>query len=81
MIFTIIVVAITCLTMILSVLFFPKMKIGRLKIDSYWVIVLVGALILLFSGEANYITVGQALVADNAINPLKILVLFISMTL
>lgn len=81
MIFTIIVVAITCLTMILSVLFFPKMKIGKLKIDSYWVIVLVGALILLFSGEANYITVGQALVADNAINPLKILVLFISMTL
>ncbi len=72
--------AITCLTMICAVLFFPKIKIGRLSIGSYWVVTLVGATALLISGAVDLKTVGSALVANTAINPLKILVLFISMT-
>ncbi|MBQ9468633.1 MAG: hypothetical protein IJU52_06475 [Clostridia bacterium] len=114
---------ITCLTMILSILFFPKIRIGgdlkvpvlsrrpqavsavhgsagalsrrrqgrvclsfktvtfrRFQVDTYWVVTLAGALILLFSGRANLRGVAAALTADSAINPLKILVLFISMT-
>ena len=71
----------TCLAMILSIFLFPKIKIGKLRVDSYWVITLVGAAIVLITRTAKIETVGKALVADTAINPLKILVLFISMTI
>lgn len=70
----------TCLLMILSILFFPKIKIGKVKLDSYWIITLVGAAVVLITRTAKIENVGKALVADTAINPLKILVLFISMT-
>lgn len=66
--------------MILSILLFPKIKIGKVSIDTYWIITLVGAAILLACGKADIVTVGQSLISDTAINPLKILVLFISMT-
>lgn len=72
--------AITCFAMICAVLFFPKIKIGKLSFGSYWVVTLVGAAVLLISGAVDLKTVGSALVANTAINPLKILVLFISMT-
>ena len=66
--------------MICGVLFFPKIKLGRLSVDSYWVVTLLGAAVLLISGEADVAAVGRALIADTAINPLKILILFLSMT-
>lgn len=66
--------------MILSVLFFPKIKIGKIKLDTYWVITLLGAVILLATRLADLSSVWSALTSDSAINPLKILVLFICMT-
>ena len=66
--------------MILSILFFPKIKIGKISIDTYWIITLIGAGILLACGQASLSTVGSALISDTAINPIKILVLFVSMT-
>lgn len=66
--------------MILSILFFPKIKIGKISIDTYWIITLIGAVILLACGKASLATVGSALISDTAINPVKILVLFLSMT-
>lgn len=80
MIPAIVIAAITCLTMILAVLFFPKIKLGKLALGSYWVVTLLGAAVLLLFGIVEVGTVGKALFADTAINPLKILVLFISMT-
>ncbi len=77
---TIIICAVTCMLMISAVLFYPKIKIKKVSIDSYWVVTALGALLLLGSGLAKLSTVGAALIADTAINPLKILVLFISMT-
>lgn len=81
MLATIIICAATCLTMIVGVLFFPKIRIGKLSLDSYWVITLIGAAILLISGQADVISVGKAVIENSAINPLKILILFISMTI
>lgn len=66
--------------MILSILLFPKLKIGKISIDTYWIITLIGAIILLACGQADIVTVGKALISDTAINPVKILVLFVSMT-
>ena len=81
MILSIIIAAATCIAMIFAVLFFPKINIGRLSLGSYWVVTLLGAALLIFSGAVDVQDVVAALLADTAINPLKILVLFISMTL
>ena len=81
MLLSIIISAATCLAMILAVLFYPKINIGRLSLGSYWVVTLVGAILLLVTGAVDLHGVVDALLADTAINPLKILVLFISMTL
>lgn len=81
MIPTIAISAVTCLFMILAVLFLPKIKVGKLSLGTYWLITLVGAAVLLLTGLIDVERVTSALVADTAINPLKILVLFISMTI
>ena len=80
MLLSIIICSVTCVVMILSILLFPKIKIGKISIDTYWIVTLVGAAILLACGQADIVTVGKALISDTAINPLKILVLFVSMT-
>lgn len=81
MIPTILIAAATCLFMILSILFFPKVHIGRRTLDTYWPITLGGAAILLLFGFADPQAILTALTANTAVNPLKILVLFLSMTL
>lgn len=81
MIPTIVISAVTCLTMIMAVLFFPKIRLGKVAVSSYWVVTVIGAIVLFVTGLVDVEAVGAALVADTAINPLKILVLFISMTL
>ena len=81
MIITIVLSAITCILMILAVLFLPKIKLGKISLSSYWVVTLLGALALMILGLVDVSEVTGALLADTAINPLKILVLFISMTL
>ena len=80
MIASIIICAVTVILMIASILFFPKLRIKKLNISLYWVIALVGAVILLIVKRQYLPDVGREMVANTAINPLKILVLFISMT-
>ena len=81
MIVTVLISALTCLAMIMAVLFFPKIRVGRLALSSYWLITLAGAFLLLLTKRVAPRAVTDALLANTAINPLKILVLFISMTL
>lgn len=81
MLLTVIISAVTCLAMVLAVLFFPRLRFGKLTLSSYWVITLAGAILLLLTGCVDVGQVGAALLADSAVNPLKILLLFISMTI
>ena len=81
MVESIVIGAATCLDMILAVLYVPKIKIGRMSPSSYWIVTMIGAILLLLTGAVDVRDVGAALLADTAINPIKILVLFISMTL
>jgi len=73
--------AVTCLIMILSILFFPKLRIGKIRLDTYWIVTLIGAVLILIFGGADLSKVGGALIENTAVNPLKILVLFLSMTI
>lgn len=78
---TLIIFCITIIAMIVCVLFFPKFKFGKIAVDSYWLVALAGAVIMLSFRLAKVESVVNALFADSAINPLKILILFISMTM
>lgn len=80
MVLSVIICGITCIAMILSILFFPKIRLGKIAIDTYWIVTLIGAVILLACGLTSVQTVAGALVSNTAINPIKILVLFLSMT-
>ena len=80
MIITIIVSILIFLLLTLSIMFFPYVKVGRVKIGTYWVVALVGATLLLLCGCVPLDVVYQNLTVNTEINPIKILVLFISMT-
>ncbi len=59
----------------------PEVRLGRFRIGSYWLVSLVGALCMLLLGVVPLSQVLTGLTADSAINPLKILALFLSMTM
>ena len=59
MIATVIIAAVACLAMILSILFFPKLRLGRLRLDTYWLITLLGALLLVLEVYAALLDVDR----------------------
>ena len=81
MIATIIISSITFVSIALSLFLFPKIRIGKIALSTYWIIALVGASILLIFSLAPIKEVFNQLTANTKINPIKILVLFLSMTL
>ena len=81
MIPTIVISVVTFVSIILSLFLFPKIKLGKRYFNTYWMIALLGAIILLAFSLAPAKEVWNQLIADTKINPLKILVLFFSMTL
>ena len=80
MIATIVISSITFVSVILSILLFPHITIGRFRLDTYWLIALTGAIILLACSFAPINDVWVQLTSKTSINPIKILVLFFSMT-
>lgn len=81
MFLTVLICVITCVLMILGVLLMPKIKVFGCRFDSYWIVALAGALALLLSHQVSWNVAWSALIDDTAINPLKILTLFICMTI
>ena len=80
MIPTIIISVITFITITASILFFPQIKIGKIKIGTYWIVALLGASLLLAFSFAPVKEVWNQLTNSTTVNPIKILVLFFSMT-
>lgn len=73
-------VLLVCIALILTVLIKPSVTIKGKDINIYWMVVVVGAVLMLALGYLTPSEVKAGLTADSSINPLKILVLFISMT-
>ena len=80
MIPSILIAALTCAAMIASILFFPRIKGKRISLDTYWLVALLGAVAVVASGQIGLPSLWEALTSNSAINPLKILLLFLSMT-
>jgi len=75
-----IIVLISIVLMIVSMIVLPKIKIGKIEIGTYWIITLICALLLLLIGKVNINEMIETFTSDDSINPIKILVLFFSMT-
>ena len=80
MVLSLTIAIVTCLTMIASVLFFPKIRVGLVSVDSYWVVVLCGAAVMLATRRVDLGFLWSKMTESSSVNPLKILTLFISMT-
>ena len=80
MIPTLVISATSFVGITLSILFFPHIKIKRAVVDTYWIVALIVAFILLAFAFVPIQEVFKELTSDSDINPLKILVLFFSMT-
>lgn len=78
---SLVIAGVTAVMIILSVLFFPEIKIGKIKLGSYWIVALIGAAFMLILKVVSVEEVIKEITADTAVNPLKILALFLSMTL
>ena len=81
MVATIVISVLAFVGMIGSIIFIPHFKIGKVTIDTYWIFPLIAAIILLATPLAPFNEVISSLTSDTSINPLKILVLFFSMTI
>ena len=77
---TIIISILTCIMLICSILFFPKIQIKNIKLNTYWIVCLIGAIFILIFNCVSFKDVINGLFADSIINPIKILLLFFSMT-
>jgi len=71
----------TIFCLVLSVIFLPKIKIGKLNLQTFWIVALIGALSLIITGVIEISKVLDGIFSDGIINPIKILVLFFSMTI
>ena len=72
---------ITVIATALLALFEPLLHPKHTAVRIYWVAPLAGALLLVCSTTLSFAEVWAGLTADSAVNPIKILVLFLSMTL
>lgn len=78
---TLIISAITVLLMSLSVLIKPYIKISKFTVGLYWIICMIGAISILACGCISIKDTFIGITAHNSVNPIKILTLFLSMTL
>lgn len=83
---TLIIVSVTILLMMLSVVFFPSVVIfikphKQISINLYWVISLIGAILLIVTGCISLSDVSSSMFQSGSINPIKILILFYSMSI
>ncbi len=78
---TLIISAFTVVLMIITILVKPYVNIGKFKLGLYWLVCLLGALAILISGSLPLEKAFNGITADSSVNPIKILTLFLSMTL
>ena len=80
MVLTTILSAFIIVSMVVSIFRFPTIRFGRFQLGGYCFFALVGALLLLLFGCVSVRDALAGIFADSDVNPVKILILFLSMT-
>ena len=77
----IIISLLTSFGIVSSVLLFPRFKIKQVSIESFWVIALIGAFFMVAFKLLDLHEIKISLLRNTEVNPIKILTLFLSMTI
>ena len=80
MVLTIIIAILAILLMLICILKFPIIKIGHREIETFFIPLLIGALILLIFPIFDKSDLKDILFSNSKLNPIKILILFISIS-
>ncbi len=81
MIGSVIIAGLTVSAMIISILTKPYVNVKGRKIGLYYIVCLIGALLMLAFNKISFSSAVSGITAPTSVNPLKILTLFLSMTL
>lgn len=81
MLVPVLIASITAVAMVVTVLAKPYIEVKKIKIGLYWVVCVLGAILMLVFKGISFKTTIQGITADVSVNPIKILLLFLSMTL
>lgn len=81
MIITICIAALSVISMLICIFRFPTIRLKHVSIDSFYIPVLIGALILLIFPIFDKTELITILTSDSSLNPLKILVLFLCVSI
>ena len=73
MIATVVISVLTCLGLLSSILFFPKIKTKRFEFNTFWLVCLLGAGLILLCNGVTLDDVKAGLFENSSINPIKIL--------
>ncbi len=63
-----------------SILLVPKIKIKKLEFQTFWLMAMVGAIVLILFGCVSFSDLKESFLSDSSVNPVKILVLFVSLS-
>ena len=80
LLFVIIVFAASCVAMTALILFKPEVRLKGYNLAVFWMPVAIGALIIVIFGAISLREAAGGLIRESAVNPIKILALFFSMT-
>lgn len=80
MVLTVIISILTICTLIFSIIKFPTIKIGKRSISTFWVVAVIGALLLILTLQIGVNEIID-LSKSEIVNPIEILILFISVTI
>ncbi|MGD9604682.1 MAG: SLC13 family permease [Bacilli bacterium] len=77
---TLVISILTVIFLILAIIYKPEIKVHKFHIETFWLIAVIGVLLLLIFDRISIYEIGSGITEDSSINPLKILILFLSMT-
>ena len=80
MVFSAIVIAVTIAVLLFFIITDKRIKIGKKSLGLYCLVPLIGAVVLAIGGRLPLKELADYFVSDTAVNPIKILSLFLSMT-
>ena len=66
--------------MIFMIIRFPKIKLGKFELQTFWIVPLIGIIVIFILGLIDIDSALKGLVKNDSVNPIKILILFFSMT-
>lgn len=80
MVLSLITFIVTIALMITAIVFKPTIKIGKISFQSFWAVALLGAIFALCSMQIDFSSLWNDL-TSGSMNPIKILILFISLSM